>query len=106
MRCVDIVRPYHELEYVSACEELAVEIFVVGEDWGCKPHNLDVERYLNARGKQVIQVYYSARTSSTRIKQTVIDQRAAPSVTTPGLQLWDRTTQQTPIGLPLTPKLG
>ena len=30
LRCVDIVRPYHELEYVSGCRELDVDIFVVG----------------------------------------------------------------------------
>lgn len=34
LSCVDIVRPYHKLEYVSGCKELNVDIFVVGEDWG------------------------------------------------------------------------
>ena len=34
LACVDIVRPYHELEYVSGCKALDVDIFVVGEDWG------------------------------------------------------------------------
>ena len=34
LRCVDDVRAYHELEYVSACKELDVDIFVIGEDWG------------------------------------------------------------------------
>ena len=51
LRCVDIVRPYHELEYVSGCKELDVDIFVVGEDWGSKPHNIDVESYLMQRQK-------------------------------------------------------
>ena len=36
LSCVDIVRPYHELEYVSACKELNVDIFVIGGDWGNK----------------------------------------------------------------------
>jgi len=72
--CVDIVRPYHELEYVSACRELDVDIFVIGEDWGRKPHNLDVETYLKKSGKQIVQVRYNPRTSSTNIKQTVITQ--------------------------------
>jgi glycerol-3-phosphate cytidylyltransferase len=74
LRCVDIVRPYHELEYVSACKELNVDVFVVGEDWGSKPHNLAVEAYLKAEGKQIIQVLYNPRTSSTTIKQNVIAQ--------------------------------
>ena len=43
LRCVDRVRPYYELEYLSACKELNVDIFVIGEDWGTKPHNIDVE---------------------------------------------------------------
>ena len=74
MRCVDIVRPYQELEYVSGCEELNIDIFVVGEDWGKKSHNINVESYLKSKGKQVIQVLYNPRTSSTRIKQNTIAQ--------------------------------
>lgn len=74
LRCVDIVRPYHELEYVSACRELNVDIFVIGEDWGTQSHNLDVESYLKSAGKQIVQVRYSPRTSSTKIKQEVIAQ--------------------------------
>jgi len=74
LRCVDIVRPYHELEYVSACKELNVDIFVIGEDWGNKPHNLAVEAYLKAAGKKIVQVNYNPRTSSTKIKQTAIAQ--------------------------------
>jgi glycerol-3-phosphate cytidylyltransferase len=74
LRCVDVVRPYHELEYVSGCREVNADIFVVGEDWGSKPHNVAVESYLKAQGKQIIQVLYNPRTSSTQIKQNVIAQ--------------------------------
>ena len=74
LQCVDIVRSYHELEYVSACKELNVDIFVIGEDWGDRPHNLAVEAYLKAAGKQIVQVNYSPITSSTKIKQRVIAQ--------------------------------
>lgn len=74
LRCVDIVRPYYELEYVSACKELNVDIFVIGEDWGSNPHNIAVESYLKSKGKQIIQVRYNPRTSSTKIKQNVIAQ--------------------------------
>lgn len=74
LRCVDIVRPYDELEYVSGCKELNVDIFVIGEDWGSKPHNLAVESYLKAEGKNIKQVLYNPRTSSTAIKQSVMSQ--------------------------------
>lgn len=74
LRCVDIVRPYHELEYVSACKELNIDIFVIGEDWGDKPHNIAVEDYLKAECKSIIQIRYSPRTSSTGIKQCAIAQ--------------------------------
>jgi len=77
LRCIDIVHPYHKLEYVSACMELNVDIFVVGEDWGRKPHNLEVESYLKAAGKQIVQVCYNPQTSSTKIKQRVIGQSRA-----------------------------
>lgn len=75
LRCVDRVLPYHTLEYVSACMALNVDIFVVGEDWGRNPHNIDVERYLKTKGKQIIQVLYNPRTSSTQIKKDVMAQQ-------------------------------
>ena len=78
LRCVDRVRPYHTLEYVSACKELNVDIFVVGEDWGRNAHNIDVETYLQSEGKQIIQVLYNPRTSSTAIKKDVMAQQALP----------------------------
>ncbi|PCH61767.1 MAG: cytidylyltransferase [SAR86 cluster bacterium] len=74
LRCVDIVRPYHELEYLSGCKELQPDIFVIGEDWGTKKHNTEVEDYLRSTGKRIIQVRYNPATSSSAIKQTVIDQ--------------------------------
>ena len=74
LRCVDIVRPYDELEYVSGCKALNADIFVIGEDWGNKPHNIAVESYLKSKGKHIDQVLYNPRTSSTRIKQNVMSQ--------------------------------
>ena len=71
LRCVDIVRPYYELEYVSGCKALNADIFVVGEDWGMQPHNIAVESYLKSKGKQINQALYNPRTSSTRIKANV-----------------------------------
>ena len=79
LSCVDIVRPYYELEYVSACKELDIDIFVIGEDWGSKTHNTDVESYLKANGKKVTQVVYNLRTSSSAIKQNVLDQNRIAS---------------------------
>jgi glycerol-3-phosphate cytidylyltransferase len=78
LRCVDIVRPYHDLEYVSGCMALDVDIFVIGEDWGSKPHNVAVESYLALHGKQVIQVQYNPRTSSSQIKSNTIAQSRKP----------------------------
>ena len=74
LSCVDIVRPYYQLEYVSGCKEVDVDIFVVGEDWGKKQHNLDVNNYLRKMGKEIIKVTYNPRTSSTKIKKIVLNQ--------------------------------
>ncbi len=74
LRCVDIVRPYHALEYVSGCQDLKADIFVVGEDWGKNPHNIAVESYLKSEGKEIVQVLYNPRTSSSRIKLNTIAQ--------------------------------
>jgi glycerol-3-phosphate cytidylyltransferase len=80
LSCVDIVRPYFELEYVSGCMALDVDIFVVGEDWGHKPHNIDVESYLNSQGGEIVKVQYDLRTSSTQIKQNVLLQPAIEGI--------------------------
>jgi glycerol-3-phosphate cytidylyltransferase-like family protein len=74
LRCVDVVRPYFELEYVSGCRELDVDIFVVGEDWGDKPHNIDVENFLKSKGSEIVKVNYDLRTSSSQIKKDVLAQ--------------------------------
>ena len=72
LRCVDIVRPYYELEYISACKELDIDIFVIGEDWGSSAHNLEVESFLKATGRSIIQVSYHPLTSSTKIKEKTL----------------------------------
>jgi len=72
LRCVDIVLPYHELDYLAVCKEVKADIFVIGEDWGRKPHNHDVEKYFQTQGKKVVQIKYSPRTSSTQIKRNII----------------------------------
>ncbi|NOX75492.1 MAG: adenylyltransferase/cytidyltransferase family protein [Gammaproteobacteria bacterium] len=74
LRCVDIVRPYYQLEYASACKALDVDIFVIGEDWGKAAHNLEVESFLITNGKSVRQVSYHPLTSSTKIKEKTIAQ--------------------------------
>ena len=74
LRCVDIVVPYYELEYTSACKELDVDVFVIGEDWGNAPHNIEVEAFLKSKGKSIVQVEYNAQTSSTKIKEKTIAQ--------------------------------
>ncbi len=72
LSCVDIVIPYHELDYLAVCKEVKADIFVIGEDWGSKPHNRGVEEYLKEQGKKIVQVQYNPRTSSTEIRKTVI----------------------------------
>ena len=74
LECVDDVVSYDELEYVSNCKKLDVDIFVIGEDWGDKPHNIAVEKYLKAKGAKIVQVSYNPQTSSSKIKQNVIEQ--------------------------------
>ncbi len=72
LSCVDIVLPYHELDYISVCKEVKADIFVIGEDWGRKPHNYGVEQYLKQHGKEIVQIKYNPQTSSTAIKKTVL----------------------------------
>jgi glycerol-3-phosphate cytidylyltransferase len=72
LRCVDIVLPYHELDYIDVCKEVKADIFVIGEDWGRKPHNQGIEDFLKSQGKEVVQIKYSPKNSSTSIKKDVL----------------------------------
>jgi len=74
LECVDDVVSYDTLEYVRNCKALDVDIFVIGEDWGDKPHNITVENYLKEKGVKIVQVSYNPLTSSTKIKQKLIAQ--------------------------------
>ncbi len=74
LKCVDHVVSYDKLEYVTQCKAVDADIFVIGEDWGDKPHNIAVEKYLKSKGATIVQVSYSPQTSSTKIKQNVIAQ--------------------------------
>lgn len=89
LSCVDIVRPYHALEYVSGCIAVGADIFIIGEDWGTNSHNLDVDAYLKEMGKEIAQVRYNPRTSFTK-------NRTDGSGTVPSQQ---STTLRPPAGL-------
>ena len=74
LECVDDVVSYDKLEYVTQCKAVDADIFVIGEDWGDKSHNIAVEEYLKLKGAKIVQVSYNPQTSSTKIKQNVIAQ--------------------------------
>ena len=62
LRCVDIVIPYHELDYLTICQQVKADIFVMGDDWEGKFDFL----------KKYCQVIYLPRTvgiSTTKLKQ-------------------------------------
>jgi len=80
LSCVDIVIPYHELEYLEICKQVEADIFVIGEDWGRKKHNLEIENYLKLHNKEIIKIKYSPKNSSTQIKKDVIAQRLGADV--------------------------
>jgi len=82
LSCVDIALPYHELDYITVCKQVKADIFVIGEDWGKKPHNQGVENYLKSQDKQIVQIQYNPKNSSTKIKAKVIAQPLAPVLIT------------------------
>jgi glycerol-3-phosphate cytidylyltransferase len=72
LSCVDIALPYHELDYINVCKKVIADIFFIGEDWGRKPHNQGIEDFLKGQSKEVVQIKYNPRNSSTRIKKDVL----------------------------------
>ncbi|MBL4712590.1 MAG: hypothetical protein JKX75_08870 [Gammaproteobacteria bacterium] len=45
-------------------KEVKANIFVIGEDWGRKPHNKGVEDYMKEHGRKVVQVQYNPNAKS------------------------------------------
>lgn len=74
LRCVDKVEPFFNLDYISTCKELKIDVFVAGEDWQDKIHNLELEKYLKKEGKKFIKANYCAHNSSIKIKRDTIAQ--------------------------------
>lgn len=83
LKCVDVVIPYDKLEFVSNLKKINADVFVIGEDWGKQTRHTEAVNYMRDSGKKVVQFPYTVKTSTSSIKNKVIDQ------SNPWKEIWE-----------------
>ncbi len=71
--CVDLTVILEEREYLPILKKFDVDVLVVGEDWGSSRGNIESFEYMKLNNKRFIQLPYTERVSSTKIKQQIIN---------------------------------
>jgi len=73
LKCVNSTIVLEKREYIPILKKLDVDVLAVGEDWGKHKRHIDAEEYLKTNGGKVIQLPYTKRISTTKIKKKVLD---------------------------------
>lgn len=71
-RYVDEVVTQTDRDKIAAYERLKFDAMFVGDDWKGKPLFLEVEKYLNEHGAEVVYFPYTQGTSSTILREKVL----------------------------------
>lgn len=72
-RYVDEVVPQEDRDKIGAYERIRFDVMFVGDDWKGKPLFQEVEAYLNDHGAIVIYFPYTEGTSSTILREKVLN---------------------------------
>ena len=75
IRYVDKVVEETDLDKVAAYYKYKFDVMFVGDDWKGKPLFVDVERYLNEHGVEVVYFPYTQGTSSTILREKILRER-------------------------------
>lgn len=60
---------------IAAFHRIGFDVMFVGDDWKGKPLFVDVERYLNEHGVEVVYFPYTQGTSSTILREKILRER-------------------------------
>lgn len=72
-RYVDEVIAQTDRDKIAAYERLKFDVMFVGDDWKGKPLFMEVEKYLNAHGAGVVYFPYTQGTSSSILREKVLN---------------------------------
>lgn len=74
-RYVDEVVSQEDRDKIAAFHRIGFDVMFVGDDWKGKPLFVDVERYLNEHGVEVVYFPYTQGTSSTILREKILRER-------------------------------
>ena len=74
-RYVDEVVPQQDRDKIAAFNRIKFDVMFVGDDWKGKPLFVDVENYLNEHGAKVIYFPYTQGTSSTILREKILNKQ-------------------------------
>ena len=75
IKYVDKVVPQENRDKIAAFEKIQFNKMFVGDDWKGKPLFVEVEKYLNEHGAEVVYFPYTKGTSSTILREKVLNQK-------------------------------
>lgn len=71
LRCVDMVVPYFEFEFVSSLEMIRPQVLAVGEPWGGANRHIDAELWADRNNCRFERIDRSPEESTTKIKERI-----------------------------------
>lgn len=75
IKYVDKVVPQKNRDKIAAFNEFKFNKMFVGDDWKGKPLFVEVEEYLNKNGVEVVYFPYTQGTSSSILREKVLNQK-------------------------------
>ena len=75
IKYVDKVVPQKNRDKIAAFNEFKFNKMYVGDDWKGKPLFVEVEEYLNKNGAEVVYFPYTQGTSSSILREKVLNQK-------------------------------
>jgi len=76
LRCVDVVLPYFEFEFITHLTLVHPDLLIVGSTWGKECRHIDAENWCRENNCRLVKLPYTRGISSTAIKKELGDERA------------------------------
>ena len=73
LKCVDKVVPQNDMDKISACIKYNADVIFVGDDWKGTDKWNKIEEELAKYGKDVVYFPYTKGTSSTILREKIMD---------------------------------
>ncbi len=75
LKCVDKVVPQNDMDKISACIKYNADVIFVGDDWKGTDKWNKIEEELAKYGKEVVYFPYTKGTSSTILREKIMDKK-------------------------------